>query len=43
LEEAKLIEDKKRNFIPGLAPVYDQQTQQKINSGNYQQQDSYIP
>ena len=37
MNEAKLIEERKRNFIPGMAPVYDFETQQKVNSLNYSQ------
>jgi hypothetical protein len=31
-----MIDERRRNFIPGMAPIYDVETQQKIKSTNYQ-------
>lgn len=31
-----MIEDRKRNFIPGMIPLYDPETQKKVNVMNYQ-------
>lgn len=36
LEEAKLLEEKKKSFVPGMMPVYDNEMVMKINSANYQ-------
>ena len=36
LDEAKKIEEKKKNFIPGLTPNYDEEMQNKFSSNNYQ-------
>ena len=36
LDEAKKIEEKKKNFIPGLTPIYDEEMQNKFSSNNYQ-------
>ena len=36
LEEAKKIEENKKNFVPGLTPIYDEEMQNKFNSNNYQ-------
>ena len=35
LEEAKLLEEKKKSFVPGMMPIYDNEMAMKINSANY--------
>ena len=36
LEEARLLEEKKKSFVPGMMPIYDTEMQKKVNSANYQ-------
>ena len=42
LEEAKKIEESKKNFIPGMKPIYDQEMQSKYSSNNYQDKDNQM-
>lgn len=35
LVEAKSLEDKKRGFVPGLAPMYNDETKRMIDASNY--------
>ena len=32
LEEARLLEEKKKSFVPGMMPIYDTEMQKKVNS-----------
>ena len=32
----KKLKKKKKNFIPGLTPIYDEEMQNKFSSNNYQ-------